>query len=207
MTQTQQERFHLQYSHCGCPIPGDSIGSKLARLISGPDNVAPPSHLLPFNRPDLLSATHPSDHNAVHFQTRSKHAHKLAMRKYESLARKKEQDLQKAAEKAAKQTVKDSSGKVDKKQPVYLSTLNPPHLQTFDDIRDRNLTNARSPYGYEFPFLVPVPIFLGERVGSGGCVPVINPPGGYGSGRFNSGAGFARITLGETFFLIILYEC
>ena len=163
--------------------------------------MAPPSHLLPFNRPDLLSATHPSDHNAVHFQTRSKDAHKLAMRKYENLARKKEQDIQKAAEKAAKQAAKESSGKVDKKRPVYLSTLNPPHLQTVDDIRDRKFgTNVRSPYGYEFPFLVPVPIFLGDRVGSGGCVPVINPPGGYGGGRFNGGAGFARITLGEASF-------
>ena len=195
----QQERFHVQYSHCGCPIPGDSIGSKLARLISSSDNAAPPSHLLPFNRPDLLSATHPSDHNAVHFQSQSKHAHKIAMRKYESLARKREHDIQKAAEKAAKRAAKDNSGKVDKRRPVYLSTLDPPHLQTSPQIRtSRDQTNARSPYGYGyggygygygygFPFLVPVPIFFGEGIGLGGCVAGNGSLINSGCGGFNGG--------------------
>ena len=132
------------------------------------------------------------------------------MRKYESLARKKEQDIQKAAEKAAKQAAKDSKGKVDKSRPVYLSTLNPPHLQTSADIqtaRDRNFgRNARSPYGYGyggygygygygygFPFLVPVPLFFGEGIGLGGCVAAggafIGASGGCGAGGFNGGAG------------------
>ena len=169
---------------------------------------APPSHLLPFNRPDLLSATHPSDHNAVHFQTRSKLDHKLAMHKYESLGRKKEHDIQKAAEKAAKQAAKDSRGKVNKSRPVYLSTLNPPHLQTSADIRtalDRNFgANARSPYGYgyRFPFLVPVPLFFGEGVGLGGCVAadgfLIDASRGCGSGGCNLNAGCEGI--GEGFF-------
>ena len=185
-----QERFHIPYSHCGCPIPGDSIGSKLARLISGSDNAAPPSHLLPFNRPDLLSASHPSDHNAVHFQSKTNDAHKLALGKYESLARIREYDIQKAAEKAAKQAAKDNSGKVGKKGPVYLSTLDPPHLQSSFQIqssRDQSLeTKARSPYGY--PFLVPVPMFLG---GSGVCVAksgtLIDSSGACGLGGFNGG--------------------
>ncbi|KAF8804298.1 hypothetical protein BYT27DRAFT_7107670, partial [Phlegmacium glaucopus] len=202
-------RFHVQYSHCGCPIPGDSIGSKLVRLIASAENLVPPSHLLPFNRPDLLSATHPSDHNAVHFQSTNKRAHKLAMRKYESLARKREHDIQKAAEKAAKQAAKNNSGKVDRKQPAYLSTLHSPHLQTsphpqnsphLRTSRDQNSgTNARSAYGYGYgygygyPFLVPVPIFYGGGVGLGGCVAaggsVIDPSGSCGIGGFNAGGG------------------
>src|SRR5437016_2340500 len=45
-----KERFKVQYTHCGCPVPGDSIGerlSKLVKLYSPP----PHSHLLPIDRP------------------------------------------------------------------------------------------------------------------------------------------------------------
>jgi hypothetical protein len=214
LIQTQQERFHVQYSHCGCPIPGDSIGSRLAHLISG-NNLAPPSHLLPFNRPDLLSATHPSDHNAVHFQSKNKDAQKFTMRKYESLARKRDQDIQKAAKKAAKQAAKDNSGKVDKNRPVYLSTLEPPHLLTSPKIRtsrDQNLgTNARSPYRYGSPFLVPVPLFFGGDVRLGGCVAggsVIDPSGACGIGGFNGGGACGGNAIGKhSFFLIIYMSC
>ena len=129
----------MQYSHCGCPIPGDSIGSKLVQLILRSGNAAPPSHLVPFDSPDLLSASHPSDHDAVHVQSKGNDAHKPALCEYESLARKREHDIQKAA--------KDNSGKVDKNRPVDLSTLDPPHLQTSRD-------QSR-------PFLVPVPMSLG----------------------------------------------
>ena len=112
------------------------------------------------------------------------------MRKYESLARKREHDIQKAAEKAAKQAAKDNSGKVGKKGPVYLSVLDPPHLQSSFQIqtsRDQSLeTKARS--AYEYPFLVPVPMFLG---GSGVCVAksgtLIDSSGACGIGGFNGG--------------------
>ena len=148
------------------------------------------------------------------------------MRKYESLARKREQDIQKAAEKAAKQAAKDNSGKVDKKRPVYLSTLDPPHLQTSPQnrtSRDQNLvTNARSPYGYGyggyggygygFPFLVPVPIFFGEGIGLGGCVAgggsLIDSSGGCGVGGFNGGGACGSSAFGERslfFFFLIIY--
>ena len=109
------------------------------------------------------------------------------MRKYGSLARKREHDIQKSAEKAAKQAAKDNS---DKNGPVYLSTLDPPHLQTSFQIqtsRDQSLkTKALSPYGY--PFLVPVPMFLG---GGGGCVAwsgsLIDSSGACGIGGFYGG--------------------
>jgi hypothetical protein len=75
------------------------------------------------------------------------------MRKYESLARKREQDIQKAAEKASKQAAKDNSGP-GRVRPVYLSTLHPPHLQSSTHLRtsrDRNSgTNGGSSYGYGY---------------------------------------------------------
>jgi hypothetical protein len=79
---------------CGCPIPGNTIGQKLIQLIG---THISPSPLLPFNCPDLLSEIHPSNHNAVHFQSTKPAAHKLAVLRYENLARHKEREAQKAA--------------------------------------------------------------------------------------------------------------
>ncbi|KAK0230085.1 hypothetical protein IW262DRAFT_1261796 [Armillaria fumosa] len=59
-----QDRFGISYTHCGCPLPGDTIGQRLRRLISvykQSDHLVPPR-----DRSDLLAATHPSDHNAVY---------------------------------------------------------------------------------------------------------------------------------------------
>ena len=146
------------------------------------------------------------------------------MRKYENLARKREQDIQKAADKAAKQAAKDNSGKVDKRRPVYLSTLQPPHLQTASQIqasRDQYRgSNVRSPYGYGyggygygygygygFPFLVPVPIFFGEGVGLGSCVAengsLIDSSGACGMGGIGACGGNA---FGKLSFLQLFYE-
>ena len=49
--------------HCGCPLPGETIGQRLSRLVS--QQLGNPSHLIPPDRNNLLAATHPSDHNAV----------------------------------------------------------------------------------------------------------------------------------------------
>lgn len=57
----------MPYMHCGCPLPGTTIGqrlSKLSSLLKSPTDA--PSALRPPARPDALSATHPSEHNAVH---------------------------------------------------------------------------------------------------------------------------------------------
>ncbi|KAG2370303.1 hypothetical protein BDR07DRAFT_1265614 [Suillus spraguei] len=56
------DRYRVPYMHCGCPLPGDTIGQKLRRLLSSrpTDNVL----LLP-PKSDARAATHPSDHNAV----------------------------------------------------------------------------------------------------------------------------------------------
>ena len=55
--------------HCGCPLPGDTIGQKLVKLTHrlsisrGTDPTG--NSLLPPAHPDALSATHPSEHNCV----------------------------------------------------------------------------------------------------------------------------------------------
>jgi hypothetical protein len=55
--------FNVRYTYCGCPIPGETIAQKVARVIKADHAI--PSQLVPPNRDDLLAATHPSDHNAV----------------------------------------------------------------------------------------------------------------------------------------------
>lgn len=51
--------------HCGCPLPGDTIGQKLSSKLKLNNNSQKPSYLLPPENPDILQATHPSDHNSV----------------------------------------------------------------------------------------------------------------------------------------------
>ncbi|KAA1466623.1 hypothetical protein DENSPDRAFT_46315 [Dentipellis sp. KUC8613] len=58
-------RFNVPYMHCGCPLPGETIGQKLARLVSNMGfSYKPKMPSLPDN-PALLAATHPSEHNSV----------------------------------------------------------------------------------------------------------------------------------------------
>ncbi|KAJ7891315.1 hypothetical protein B0H14DRAFT_2560884 [Mycena olivaceomarginata] len=57
-----KSRFGVEYTHCGCPLPGDTIGQRLSRLVG---HSTTPSYLIPLDRDDLLAATHPSDHNTV----------------------------------------------------------------------------------------------------------------------------------------------
>ena len=49
--------------HCGCPLPGATIGQKLRRLVKHKHR--PVASLLPPEDPAALAGTHPSDHNAV----------------------------------------------------------------------------------------------------------------------------------------------
>ncbi|KAF8191589.1 hypothetical protein K438DRAFT_1591187 [Mycena galopus ATCC 62051] len=72
-----KSRFGVQYTHCGCPLPGETIGQRLSRLVGHGSN---PSYLIPPNRDDLLAATHPSDHNAV-FAFHHKAASEAAQRR------------------------------------------------------------------------------------------------------------------------------
>ncbi|KAG6811928.1 hypothetical protein H0H93_014102, partial [Arthromyces matolae] len=59
------DRYGIPYTHCGCPLPGSTIGQRISRLIQQHLTKNPPWGLIPPPREDLLSATHPSEHNAV----------------------------------------------------------------------------------------------------------------------------------------------
>ncbi|THH07932.1 hypothetical protein EW146_g9155, partial [Bondarzewia mesenterica] len=62
-------RFNVPYMYCGCPLPGDTIGQKLTRLVQHMSNKPyTSSELSPPELPDLLAATHPSDHNGITVQ-------------------------------------------------------------------------------------------------------------------------------------------
>lgn len=52
--------------HCGCPLPGETIGQRLSAKIKRNSRVVEPSPLLPPSNPNILQATHPSDHNSVY---------------------------------------------------------------------------------------------------------------------------------------------
>lgn len=100
----RQDRFDVPYTHCGCPLPGETIGQKLSRLV-GFSETQHPSHLIPPERDDLLAATHPSDHNAVfafHHKTKGEVAQR---RRREKIARRR----QRADEKV-------KSGKMDPRE-------------------------------------------------------------------------------------------
>jgi len=155
-----KSRFNVEYTHCGCPIPGDSIGKRLSRLI-GLHGSQPPSHLVPFDRPDLLSATHPSDHNAVRFKQVSSVTHTLMNARYVNLKKQKDKEAMKAAKRAAKVEAEGRG-----------LGLHPPHAYRDGEVVDsrgrRVYSDTYSPYMYGAPFLLPVPIYYGGGVG--GCV-------------------------------------
>ena len=139
-----QERFNVKYTYCGCPLPGDTIGQRLSRLISLSHTPQPPSQLVPPDRPDLLAATHASDHNAVHFKPKNKRAHMVAVLRYSRATQKRQKALAKAA-KAAQKAAKKGRG-----LPGYRATV-PSHPGAF---------------------LIPVPLYFGGYGGAGlgGCV-------------------------------------
>ncbi|KAF7304498.1 hypothetical protein HMN09_00852200 [Mycena chlorophos] len=60
-----KRRFGVEYTYCGCFLPGTSVGSRLAKLMGSKDHshTKNPSYLEPPAK--TASATHPSAHNAV----------------------------------------------------------------------------------------------------------------------------------------------
>ncbi|KAF8886970.1 hypothetical protein BD779DRAFT_1470956 [Infundibulicybe gibba] len=73
-----KDRFNIEYTHCGCPLPGQTIGQKLSRLVNS-----------------LLAATHPSDHNAV-FAAHHKGAISAQKRRRKKFERRREREAQDA---------------------------------------------------------------------------------------------------------------
>jgi len=173
-----KSRFNINYTHCGCPIPGDGIGKKLERLI-GLQKPAP-SQLVPYNRPDLLSATHPSDHNAVRYTPSTESVHKQMMRRYDEVLKEKERKAKKAAEKAARRDLEGKGIGLDQPHNYYQS-------RTTTTTRGIDASEER-PYYYG-AFIVPVPIGF---VSAESCVAgypgsSIHPPGSCGGGCSGGG--------------------
>ncbi|VDB87855.1 unnamed protein product [Peniophora sp. CBMAI 1063] len=79
-------RFGVQYMHCGCPLPGATVGQRLSRLIQR-GNHAQGSAL----HSSAAAATHPSDHNSVYVPgattdaALAEHTAKLAKRRERDL--------------------------------------------------------------------------------------------------------------------------
>ncbi|EAU82563.2 hypothetical protein CC1G_12143 [Coprinopsis cinerea okayama7 len=79
-----KDRFGIEYTYCGCPLPGDTIGQRLSRFLSS-QRIPPisPSHLAPPpNRVDFILATHASEHNGVHFAPCNERVAKVMERRY-----------------------------------------------------------------------------------------------------------------------------
>ncbi|KAH9002363.1 hypothetical protein EDB86DRAFT_2827331 [Lactarius hatsudake] len=62
-----EKRYGIPYTQCGCPLPGNTIGQKLARLVplSGSKHYPLARLAPPADQPGILAASHPSDHNTV----------------------------------------------------------------------------------------------------------------------------------------------
>ncbi|KAF9055637.1 hypothetical protein BJ165DRAFT_433608 [Panaeolus papilionaceus] len=127
-----KDRFKVPYTHCGCPHPGQKaedlqkshksidtskLFSKVLQSASSKipvtshtnpdinkDDLVPPTH-----RSDALSASHPSDHNAVHFSNPpivakngrdiGKFRHQRMVKKYDSLMKHRAQRVKKLQKK------------------------------------------------------------------------------------------------------------
>ncbi|KAJ6606211.1 hypothetical protein DFH09DRAFT_1017165 [Mycena vulgaris] len=85
-----KNRYGVQYTHCGCPLPGETIGQKLSRLVG---SATSPSYLIPPDRSDLLAATHPSDHNAVFVFHHKGTSEAAQRRRREKIAKRTQRDL------------------------------------------------------------------------------------------------------------------
>jgi hypothetical protein len=57
----------MPYTQCGCPLPGNTIGQRFARLVTHAGSKHYPLSRLapPADQPEILAASHPSDHNTV----------------------------------------------------------------------------------------------------------------------------------------------
>ncbi|KAF9786260.1 hypothetical protein BJ322DRAFT_775798 [Thelephora terrestris] len=64
-----ESRFGMDYSRCGCSLPGTTLGQRLRRLRKKVLSHRPRAHP-PMDPEDCYSASHPSDHNSVSMNAR-----------------------------------------------------------------------------------------------------------------------------------------
>jgi len=148
---------------------------------------------MPFERPDLLSATHPSDHNAVRFMAQTERSHKLMATKYENLARKKTKEREKAAKKAAKAAMEAKAcgstiraNGAGHQHGYYEDGIYDPYYAQGVDPDGRR---SRSSYAHSAAFLLPVPIYFGAGMYAyGGCLGCVSAGGAMVDSRGGCGS-------------------
>ncbi|TCD60359.1 hypothetical protein EIP91_010319 [Steccherinum ochraceum] len=95
-----QQRYDVSYMHCGCPLPGDTIGEKLSRMTSrftssSSSSTSPDSSLEPPDHNDALSATHASNHNCVSIPRESD---KVREQRLKKISKRRDRDVKLVAE-------------------------------------------------------------------------------------------------------------
>ncbi|TFK33261.1 hypothetical protein BDQ12DRAFT_738863 [Crucibulum laeve] len=113
--------YNVEYTHCGCPIPGDTIGQKLKRLVAGSSSTNPApqhAHLVPPQNSAVLEATHPSDHNAVRVLPQNQRMHDFARMRYEK-ERKRAESRKSKSEKTNNASLRDHQMAFLLPVPIY----------------------------------------------------------------------------------------
>ncbi|KAH6891591.1 hypothetical protein BKA70DRAFT_1326677 [Coprinopsis sp. MPI-PUGE-AT-0042] len=164
-----KERFGIEYTYCGCPLPGETIGKRLSRFMSSkkPPPTMPSSQFAPPDRADFRIATHASEHNGVIFSPQNETAHRHLLGRYNDHQGSIKKRVQREAKARAKEAKKKQKAEEDEKQ-------------------------RRGYQAHEVAFLYPVPVFYAPAV-PGGCVAtessIVNPGGACGSGTGQCGGG------------------
>ncbi|KAG5642977.1 hypothetical protein DXG03_001825 [Asterophora parasitica] len=173
-----KDRFNIPYTHCGCPLPGQTVGQRLSRLVANYKKSDPSYLVPPAGREDLRAATHPSDHNAVFVLHHKQKGQAAQERRRAKFRKRQEREL---AERASTK----SKGKGQE--------------MTAEERR-------RADERHDAAFLMPVPLFwYGPGYGGAGCAApaghVVYSANGTGTG------GCAAAGFHVTFWLIFLSSC
>lgn len=75
-------RYGVQYTHCGCPLPVETVGERLSHL----DGALPLPYLQPQEDDDVLVATHPSKHDIITLGAHVAKANRMRAARKRSLA-------------------------------------------------------------------------------------------------------------------------
>ncbi|KAG6908350.1 hypothetical protein DXG01_005168 [Tephrocybe rancida] len=117
-TSDNQTHFNMPYTHCGCPLPGTTIGQRLSRLVN--HYGAQKSYLIPPAREDLLAATHPSDHNAVFVWHRKHFSEGLQQRRRGKFKARQERDARERGKGKARALTPEERRRVDAHEAAFL---------------------------------------------------------------------------------------
>ncbi|PPQ83878.1 hypothetical protein CVT24_006423, partial [Panaeolus cyanescens] len=199
-----KDRFGIPYTHCGCPHPGQkaedlddphSFGKRISRIFGSSSKTEvtangssgfqqsekPVKNLLipSTERADAMSATHPSDHNAVRFANKGiitargldlgKYRHERMSKKYDSLLKQRRKRAEKLEKKRASLNKKAAKAAGAGGSGLDVGGLpKAPHAPgNTSSTRDRNGA-AYSPY--DAVFLAPIPLFYGPGMMYGGPI-------------------------------------